>query len=104
ALFVGAFVILQHALDHRRAANARARDPADARRLAAPGAPLGRARVGLHRPRRLGDRPLCGLRARAWPQLAVRRAGPVTAGGLDGVRDAYGRDLTAAGSARDRAG
>ena len=35
---------LQHALDHGRPADARARDAANARRLAAPGAPLGGAR------------------------------------------------------------
>ena len=44
ALFVGALRDLQHALDHRRAADARARDAADARRLATAGAALRRAR------------------------------------------------------------
>ena len=54
----------EHARDHRRAAHARARDAADARGLAAPGAPLGRARVGRGRARRLVGGPLPRARHR----------------------------------------
>ena len=49
ALFVGALRHLQHALDHDRAARAGAGDAADARRLAAAGAPLRPARGGRDR-------------------------------------------------------
>ena len=54
----------EHARDHRRAADARARDAADARRLAGPGAPLGGARVGGDRDRRLVAGPLPRARHR----------------------------------------
>ena len=44
ALFVGAFIIFNTLLDHRRPAHARARDAAHARRQPPPGAALGRRR------------------------------------------------------------
>ena len=62
----------QHARDHRRAADARARHPAHARRLAAPGARLGRARVAGHRPRRLDHRALPRARDRDGPDGTAR--------------------------------
>ena len=44
----------EHVLDHGRPADPRARDAAHTRRVAPPGARLGRARVGRDRARRLG--------------------------------------------------
>ena len=49
----------QHALDHRRPALARVRDAAHARRLAAPGHALGRARRARRRPPRVRARARC---------------------------------------------
>ena len=63
---------LQHALDHGRAADEGARDPAHARRLAAPDPALGRARGRGARRRRLGDRPRPRRRAREGPDRAVQ--------------------------------
>ena len=74
ALFVGGVRHLQHALDHGRAAHARARDAADARRLAAAGAPLRRARGVRDRALRVARRPRRRRRARQGPQLALQRA------------------------------
>jgi hypothetical protein len=58
ALFVGAFVIANTALDHDRAADARVRHATDARRLAPAGAVVGDRRGLRHRRGRLRDRPL----------------------------------------------
>jgi putative ABC transport system permease protein len=78
-------------LDHRRAADARARDAADARCLAAPGAALGRPRGVRDRPLRVGRRSRRRRRDREGPELAVRRA-----------RDGAARGRAAGGDTHDR--
>src|SRR5256886_1862458 len=75
---------LQHAFDHGRATDPRAGDAADARRLAAAGAPVGGARVVRDRATRFGDRPRLGLRAREGAELALRRARAHAAAGQIG--------------------
>ena len=67
----------EHALDHRRAADARAGDAADARRLAQAGALVRRARVGRRRRDRVDRRPVRGARD---------RQGSLRAPGGDGAR------------------
>ena len=61
------------AVDHDQAADARACDPADAGRVAAPGAVLDRRRRIRHRHPRLGRRDRRRPRARRRPLQAVRR-------------------------------
>ena len=65
---------LQHVLDHRRAALARARAAAHARRHAAPGAQLRAARGAHHRPDRLGRRHPRRPRLREGDQRALQGA------------------------------
>ena len=78
---------LQHALDHRRAADARARDAADARRLAAAGAAArscsSRSRSARSR-RSSGCSPASGSRRGLSRAVLGARARP--AGGLAGLR------------------
>ena len=64
---------LQHLLDHGRAADARVRDAADARGVAAPGPRLGDPRVARHRPARVARRPRPGRRARRGHRGALRQ-------------------------------
>ena len=60
----------QHAVDHDRAANARAGDAAHARRDPPPGAALGPGRGVRDRDARLDRRPV--PRARCWPRRSIR--------------------------------
>ena len=86
---------LQHAVDHRRAAHPRVRDPAHARRLSTAGAPLGAARGVRHRPPRLADRPRPRDRAREGSRRAVPIARARAPGRRDRVRAPH-RDRLAA--------
>ena len=74
---------LQHALDHGRPAHARVRDAAHARRLAPPGAALGRARGARDR--------------RSSPRSSASSSGSALAKGLNALFDAVGLDLPTAG-------
>ena len=76
SLFVGGVHDLQHVLDHRRPADARARTPADPRGEPPPGLPLGARRGGHRGPGRLAGRPR--------PRGARRRR---PRGAAEGLRD-----------------
>ena len=83
----------QLALDHDRAADARARDAAHARRVAAPGADVRRGRGARDGRDRVGRRALPRARARQGAVLAVRRGRLHAAEQRPPVRDADDRRL-----------
>ena len=91
---------LQHALDHRRPAHARARAAADGRRGAPPGARLGAARGAGDRRARLASSGLAaGFGLAEGPGRVFASIGLDAAGGGHGVR-ARGRSSSRCSSAR----
>ena len=86
---------LQHALDHRRAADARVRHAANGRRVSPAGARLRDPGGAGDRPARVAHRTVRRARARGWPQRALHRAQPRSAADGDGLRHPDDRRLAA---------